>query len=180
MNLDISSTPKRRIVEVMELVRDIDALEPILEAITAQIMGANRADTLDALLESWGLHELAGCGKNEYEPLPGGKVVIIGESKLNATAIIAIAEQYGIARDRLELCLDYQRAKKYNFKKLQYASNYSVVLVGPMPHKTAGAGDYSSAISAMEHEEGYPPIIRICNSNELKITKHALREALQQ
>ena len=35
-------------------------------------------------------------------------------------------------------CLDYNGTKTYNYKKLQYASNYRVVLFGPVPYSTSG------------------------------------------
>lgn len=51
-------------------------------------------------------------------------------------------------------------------------------MVGPMPHSTESKGDYSSVISAIENEEGYPPVIRM-GKNTLKITKSDFREKLE-
>ena len=58
-----------------------------------------------------------------------------------------------------------------------YDPNYSLILVGPMPHSTTGKGDFSSTIAAMEQTEGYPPVIRL-GSNGLKVSKSGIRDAL--
>ena len=48
-----------------------------------------------------------------------------------------------------------------------------------MPHSGSGKGDYSSVISAIEAEEGYPPVVRL-GSNGLKITKSDFRSKLTE
>ena len=60
---------------------------------------------------------------------------------------------------------------------MMYDPNYSLILVGPIPHSTNVKGDFSSAVVAMEKTEGYPPVIRL-GSNGLKISKSGIKEAL--
>ena len=48
-----------------------------------------------------------------------------------------------------------------------------------MPHKTSGTGDFSSAITRMEQDEGFPPVIRL-GSNDLKISKSSFKAALEE
>ena len=52
-------------------------------------------------------------------------------------------------------------------------------MVGPMPHSGSGKGNYSSIISALESEEGYPPVVRL-GSNGLKITKSDFKMKLEE
>ena len=47
-----------------------------------------------------------------------------------------------------------------------------------MPHSVKDKGDFSSMITVMEKQEGYPPVIRM-GSNELKITKSNFEQALK-
>lgn len=61
---------------------------------------------------------------------------------------------------------------------MQYSPKYSAVLVGAMPHSVKDKGDFSSMITAMEKQEGYPLVIRM-GSNELKITKSNFEQALK-
>lgn len=108
-----------------------------------------------------------------------GKILIIGDAKQSVNDIEKVCkEEYGITKNRLELVLEY--TKKYDFKKLQYNTNYTAILVGPLPHKTVGQCNGSSIIVEMEKGEGYPPIIRLVNSqNELHISKNNIRQAMK-
>lgn len=62
---------------------------------------------------------------------------------------------------------------------MQYNPNYRLVIVGPMPHNTAGKVESRSTISEREKGNGYPKVIRL-GSNELKITKTNFKQALQE
>ena len=88
-----------------------------------------------------------------------------------------------INKNRFEFCLDYNEAKTFPYRKMQYSPKYSAVLVGAMPHSVKDKGDFSSMITAMEKQDGYPPVIRM-GSNELKITKtgfcNCLKNLLEQ
>lgn len=92
---------------------------------------------------------------------------------------MAVAHKLGLEKNRFDFYLEYDDAKTFNFKKIQWNSTYTAVLVGPMGHSGAGKGNYSSVISAIESEEGYPPVIRL-GSNELKITKTNFKNKLME
>ena len=62
---------------------------------------------------------------------------------------------------------------------MQWQPTYSAVLVGPMPHSGTTKGDFSSIKSAIENEEGFPPIVRL-GTNGLKISKSDFRIKLQE
>ena len=156
--------------------------EEISERLSTDLPGIliklNIADKLKAWLELMGMEELLPEQETFfYKPYPTGKIVIVGETKVKRNEIEAIVRSLGINKDRLELCLDYADTKKYNFKKLQYSSNHSLILVGPMPHSATGKDEFSSIIVAMEEADGYPPVKRM-GSNGLKISKSGLRVAL--
>lgn len=84
----------------------------------------------------------------------------------------------GFDKSRFEFHLGYEEMKSFNVRKYQYQFAYAAVLAGPMPHSGVGKGDYSSVLTAMENDEGYPVVVRM-GENELKITKSGFQKALQ-
>lgn len=83
----------------------------------------------------------------------------------------------GISPERLKLYLDYEKAQKLNYRKMYCNSRYALILFGPIGHSARDKGDYSSIITAIEGENGYPPVIRL-GTNELKVTKTGFKKAL--
>ena len=160
-----------------------ERLEELIDTITEKIILANRMDELDNLLDSWGLHDLI---ENEplssdtfYDTYRKGKIVVLGSSQVKEHDLLGIVKSLGLDKDRFEFCLDYKQIVSYPFSKLQYNPDYRLVIVGAMPHSTAGKGDSSSAIADMEKGNGYPKVIRL-GSNELKISKSNFKKALQE
>lgn len=113
-----------------------------------------------------------------YETNPKGKILIIGDSNVKEREIYGIGKKLGLEKARFELELGYNENKNYEYKKLRYNTDYRLILVGPLPHKTIGNEGYSSVITMLEQESYYPKVVRLTNSNELKITKTNLKEAL--
>jgi hypothetical protein len=109
-----------------------------------------------------------------------GKIVVLGASDVDEAHLLITAGKLGIDKKRFEFCLDYDAIQKYNFRKLQYSDKYRVILVGPMPHSSAGKSASSSAIADMEHHQDmYPRIIRLSAGTSLKITKSGFKEMLE-
>lgn len=162
------------VVELTELEQKLqDTLaERLLEILTR----LNRTDKLNTWLELMELTNLLQSDTS-YFTYRSAKILVIGESQIKLNVLKAIIQNLGIDFKRFELCLDYNDTKNFNFNKLRYNSQYSLVLVGAMPHKTSGTGDFSSAIARMEQEDGFPPVVRF---KDLKITKTTLKEALQE
>ena len=111
---------------------------------------------------------------DEFERYNNAKILVIGATSLKEKDIKGIASSLGFNKNRIECCLDYNDAKNYNYRNLQYNPNYSVVMVGAIPHSSKGKGNSSSAITEMEHKPGYPKVIRL-GKNQLKITKSDIR-----
>lgn len=165
-------------LEAIELDKLENSLKEILpEKLIEIITHLNQTDKLNTWLEMMGLASLLEI--NSYRPYKTAKIVVIGDSEQKKNILTGIAKSLGISAKRLEFCLDYGAIKSFQFTKLQYNANYSLVLVGPMPHKTTGTGNFSSTIARMEQEDGFPPILRVGN-NTLKITKNSFRKALEK
>ncbi len=161
----------------------LDLEEEVRQELPERLLGAlslaNEQGRLQELLDLLLLPDLLEP-ENKYETHRDGKIVVVGGSAVNKDVLLAIAKGLGINKDRFEFCLGYDDAKRFNFKKLQYAPNYRVVLVGPMPHSVVGKDDNSSIIARMENVEGFPRVERLIGGRELKITKSNFREKLQE
>lgn len=166
-------------LEAEDLVNLEHGLEEKFGGLTGILSNLNRGDQLRQFLDLLGCPELLSANPY-YEVHKDGKIVILGGSEIDANVVYAISKQNGISKERLELCLDYNEASKFNFRKMQYNTSCSLIMVGPMPHSGVDKGDYSSIITMLENESGFPPIIRLSNSNSLKITKTSLREGFEK
>ena len=164
------------IEELLELEEAIrEELNDNLPGILAKL---NRSNRLEEFLSLLGLDNLLEKDAG-YQVYKTGKIVVIGQSDVKAEVLLAIGKKLGIDKNRFEFYLEYEDAKKFNFKKMQWQPSYSVVLVGPMPHSGISKGDAGSIISAIESEEGYPPVIRL-GRNSLKISKTDFKEKMQE
>ncbi len=164
---------------VEELLELEEALKPELDDnLTAILTKLNRTNQLDTFLQLLGMEHLLHTDPG-YEVYKTGKIIVIGQSEVKENVLLAIAKKLGLEKSRFDFYLEYDDAKTFNFKKMQWNSTYTAVLVGPMGHSGAGKGDYSSVISAIESEDGYPPVIRL-GSNGLKITKSDFKNKLEE
>ena len=142
-----------------------------LEMIVASL---NRKGKLLDWLKMMGMEQLL-CGDVFYNPRSNGKVLVLGGTRTNQRHLEGIAKELGITRQRIEFCLDYYETVNFNYGKLQYSDKYAAIIVGPIPHSTSGKGDYSSAIVAMESEDGYPPVYRV-----EKISNNSFRSTMKK
>lgn len=157
-----------------------EKIDELLDGIRERIFIANRNDTLLDILNRFGWSDLLPVDPTDgFETYPAGQIVVLGASEVKKEKLLGVAKALGISKDRVELCLDYEELVRYNYRKLQYEPKYRVVLVGPMPHSTAGTGNFRSSISAIENEPGYPKVVELRAGDELKITKSNFADALQ-
>ena len=162
-------------LDVVELYEFEEELKTELDEHLTEILARlNRMGKLEELLELLGLQHLLQT-ESGYTVRNTGKIVIVGQSEVKEEVFLSIIKGFGIDKARVEFCLDYEKAKTYNFRKMQWDPNYSVVMVGPMPHSGVIKGDNGSIISALENEDGYPPVVRL-GSNQLKITKSDFKD----
>ena len=152
-------------------------MENIIEKVTGMLFLANRTGKLNDLLRKLGLTEF--LKESVYETQKDGKIVVIGQSEVNVNKLQGVIKSLGLDKERFEFCLEYDAAKTYNYKKLQYSPKYRVVLFGPVPHSSTGKNESGSVIAEMTSKEGYPRVVLLNYNNELKITKSGFRKALE-
>lgn len=163
---------------------ELDELEDAImrdlpDQITNILHRANRAGELEQLLDLLDMKNLLHPTSN-FTSYKEGKIVVIGSSKVKKNVLLAVAESFGLDKNRFEFCLEYEDAQKYEYSKLQYDAKYRVVLFGPIPHSSIGKGDSGSVISEMENNDGYPKIVRLENDGSLKISKTNFKKALER
>ncbi len=162
-----------------ELAELEESLKKELDSRWTEILSLlNRSGQLEHFLDLIGLSDLL-YPNTGYKPYPTGKIVVIGGSQAKENVLLAIGQSLGINKGRFEMYLDYDAAKTFNFKKMQYMPIYSLILVGPMPHSGMEKGDFGSIISSIEQQNGYPPVVRL-GSAGLKITKSNFRSTLEE
>ncbi len=109
------------------------------------------------------------------------KILILGDSQINANQILKLAKKYKISPKEVVLELDYQKNKRFNVGELQYSDKFSHMLIGPNSHKMVNLGSYESLISRLREDEGFPNYIELREINgDLKITKKSLAEAFKK
>jgi len=164
---------------------DINELSDLEEALKVELFDKleevlirlNRTGELEEFLRLINMQELLGLAC-ETAAAKDGIIIVIGQSEVEKEKLAAVAKDMGFDKNKMEFYLDYKAAKTFDFKKTQWSDKYSCILVGQMPHSGSIKGDYSSMISALECEKGYPQTVRV-GTNGLKITKSSFRETLK-
>lgn len=165
------------IIELSELEDEI--MDRIPNDITAILSKLNRTGQLEEFLNMIGMIYLLET-ENDFYSYRDGKIVVVGGTEVKEEVLLSVAKKLGLDKNRFEFCLDYEAIQKYDFKKMQYAPQYRVVLFGPSPHSGRGKGDSGSIIAELESSKAYPRVIRMQGGNELKITKSNFKETLMQ
>ena len=150
--------------------------DELFENLTEILTRLPRTGQLESLLTLLGMSSLLGS-EAPYQVHVTGKILVIGQADVKEKELYAIGKRMGISKDRFELHLNYNDGANFNFNKVQYNPEYSVILVGPMPHSGVSKGNASSVITNIEREDGYPPVIRLGNAG-LKISKSNFKDAL--
>ncbi len=161
--------------ELLELEESMRG--PLFDNLEEILINLNRTGKLEEFVTLINMPELLGLGR-EDTTAKDGIIIVIGYSDVDEKTLSAVAKGAGIGKERIKFYLNYEDPKTFDFKKTQWSTKYSCILAGPMPHSGKAKGDYSSVITALESQDGYPPVVRM-GANELKITKSSFRETIK-
>lgn len=168
------------VFDVEKVMQIEEALRSKLEEdLTGILTMLNRTEQLETFCQMIGATDVLGVPQASYQSTKSGLIIVIGESQIKEKVMQGVLKKFNIRKERLECHLGYDDAKNFQYKKMQYQPKYSLVLVGSMGHKAQNIGEHSSAISMLEQEKGYPPVIRL-GRKELKITKSNFQEAIEE
>lgn len=153
-----------------------DLKTKIMRRINAEIVQALKNDTINELLEKYGI-EL-----DEISYLSGvtrrSKILVLGQLSGKVKDYQMAAKKLGVKEDNLEF-IDYDGAKHLNAERLRYSIEYSDIICGPIPHKVEGMGDASSFIAEMEKNPSeYPKLIKMAANDCLKFSISGFKEAI--
>ncbi|AVP54610.1 hypothetical protein C3B72_05510 [Clostridium tetani] len=153
----------------------IDIASDATKIVMKRIISARSISELRAYLKSMGLEELTPEIDNFQ---PNGDIYILGDLSIKDNIVYQIFKDLSIDVNRVKIVKGYNEFKTYNFNRFQHDYSVRLIFVGPMPHSTQDKGDYSSIISRIEQEEGFPKIVRLGVEGNLKVTKTNLKEAV--
>ncbi len=154
-----------------------DSLKKVFDDELLQIISMlNRKNQLEEFLKMIGHQDLIP-GKQIFQATKQGKIIVVGASDVKQNHLEGVVKEVGLDKNRFEFYLEYEDGIDRKVKSWQYNFNISAILVGPMPHSGEAKGDYGSVISALEQEDGYPPVFRLGN-NGLNISKSNFKEKL--
>lgn len=160
-------------------MKSVEELNDILEVIREKVFIANRMGELDNLLIDWKI-TTSSLQKDYYDTYKDGKIVVIGAPTVKEKDLISIIKNYKLDIKRFEFCLDYDKSKTYNYKKLQFEPKYRLVIFGAVPHSSTGKLSSGNVVSQMKTVAGYPRVEALYNGSELKITKSNFKELLEK
>lgn len=154
-----------------------ESLEKIFDDDLLKIISMlNRKNQLEEFLDLIGHQELIP-GKNSFQVTKQGQIIVVGYSDVKQKHLEGVIKEVGLDKDRFEFYLDYDDGISNKVRSWQYNPKISAIMVGPMPHSGEAKGDYGSVISALEQEDGYPPVVRL-GKNGLNISKSDFKEKL--
>lgn len=108
------------------------------------------------------------------------RLLIAGQTSIPVHKVQTILKSLNIDKNRVDLVLEYDALQKYKWNTIQYSEKYSDIIFASMGHSSIGKGDYSSIITRMESEDGWPNVIRAEANSSLKLTRNSLIEALKK
>lgn len=121
--------------------------------------------------------------EREQRTLKKLRLVVIGDSLLNNSQILAEFTSFGLDVHNIELHTDHDKYRTLDTNNLlAIRSRFDGILLGPMPHRMKG--DFEKAdnlIVQMERNTAqYPPFVVVRDKRgDLKITKSSLRKAIE-
>jgi hypothetical protein len=107
------------------------------------------------------------------------RLLVFGDNRVPEDKLKRYANAIGFPSDDIDFYLDYEKNRRFNLNSIQYHSPYVGILVGPNAHKMVNLGDYSSMLTKLRGEPGFPYCIEMRTlAGELKITKTSFEAAL--
>lgn len=107
------------------------------------------------------------------------KILVIGDSRVKMKDLLGVIKDLRIDVDKVEFKLGYEKASGIDLETLRYSNKYTDILMGPIPHKVKGLDSSTYFISEIENnQEEYPNLIKLIDSNALKITKTSFKNGL--
>lgn len=159
----------------MDRVLDIDELQEVIDKFIEKITLANRTGNISEILAKFDID----CEQYAYCEYKIAKILVIGYSEVNIVDLKRVIRKHNLDEDRFEFVIDDESIKSYPMNSLKNNYKYSDIFIGPIPHKTTGMGDCSSIIAEIKnHQDEYPKLTELRDTNVLKISKSSFEKAI--
>lgn len=151
-------------------------LQKIIAKVRHELEVASENDDIDSLIEKYGV-------TLEEEAMPvsprRSKILVFGALAGKLKDYQMAAKKMGISAENIIFENDYSRIKTYDTARLEYNSEYSDIIFGPMPHKTTGMGDTSSLLAEIKSAPNKYPRATIATANgSLKLSVTSFRDCI--
>jgi len=115
--------------------------------------------------------------------LPNGDILVFSGQTVQTKDLQGIAKGLGIKKSRIRF-YNYEQSKRFDYRKLEYASDICAIIIGAVPHKTSGTEDFSSLVESLKSKSQagrIPARIRpLYAGNQLKITNSNFKQTLKE
>jgi len=143
-----------------------------LDNILPLLAKLNRTAELDEFLSLLGVQS---AQQKQVKTPTKSKILLLGRSQIADNEINKIFQEYGIDTNRVIIQREYNELKKQGFTA--NSDKYDLILLGPIPHKTATTGDAVGTIGKIKELYG-DKVIVLQNNGTPKITRHTIEDAL--
>ncbi len=107
-----------------------------------------------------------------------GRILVLGATELDINTMSGIAKDYGFDKKDFDYEIDYKKIVNYAGR---VSGSYKAIILGAMPHKVAGLGDWSSFVTKCMNDNPGQIMADARNlAGELKVTKQSFRSALMK
>lgn len=149
--------------------------------IVSQLLAKNE---LEGFLELIGRKDLIYKAIENREPvIKTKKIAVIGDrpNGCSENDLRRAAEMVGLKNTSCLEFYGFEEAKRMVMKnKFKNNTDYCAIMIGAIPHKGRSTGEYSSMLTMLQHEEGYPKIVELRSSiGKLKLSTSSLQNGLR-
>jgi len=135
----------------------------------------NRLEELDEFLDLLDITEEKE--EKQQKNTSDKPILIIGRSQIAENEIKKIFKEFGIDTNRVIVQREYDELKKQGVNI--NPDKYSLILIGPTPHKTATTGDACGTMKKIQEICGNKVIV-LENNGHPKITRNTIEQAILQ
>ena len=137
-------------------------IQKIIAKVRRELELAQESNNVDEIMSKYGI-------ALEEEAMPVdpkvSKILVFGALAGKEKDYVLAAKKMGIDKNNIVFVSDYDQLKRYDTAKLEYSTEYSDIIYGPAPHKTAGMGDTSSLLAKIKKEPTRDPRLTIVSAN---------------
>lgn len=149
----------------------------VLSKINAELSLAIDNDELDEFLEKYGI--IIEESETMFVNTRTMKILVLGDLAGSINSYKLTLKKCGIDERNVIFENDYDKIKRIGVARLEYSTEYSDIIVGPIAHKISGIGDNSSFLALVEKEPNkFPRVVKATANNTIKLSITSFKDSL--